>query len=151
METVKERIKKEGTKIRVKVCSEFHVVETPNIRKSILVNLSDFLSDSSLQSLILTTACLCVLGCFHWLLFCALWCSTRMIGSVYFPFGIIVGILEILQMHLLHFRNFSAYLANQEYTALCSAVLGEEVICWSSHKQFQSYLIVSLNGIYNPR
>lgn len=42
----------------------------------------------------------------------ALWCTTKMIGSVRFPFGIIVGILEILQMHLLHLQIFSAYLTN---------------------------------------
>lgn len=65
MEKVKERIKEKGTKIRLDVCSEVYAVETPNLWEEILVNLSYFLSGSSLQNLILTTACLSVLGCFY--------------------------------------------------------------------------------------
>ena len=78
------------------------------------VNLSlkwFFLPDSPYQDQILITACLFVLWCFLLtFLFSALWCSTRVIGSVYFPFGITWEILDALQMHILGFQIFSLHI-----------------------------------------
>lgn len=67
------------------------------VHKEVNLSLKWFLlSDRPYQDQILITACLFVLWCFLLtFLFSALWCSTKVIGSVYFPFGITQEILNV--------------------------------------------------------
>lgn len=80
---------------------------------------------------------------FYWLFFSALWCSTKVIGSVYFPFGITEEILDALQMCVLGLQIFSAHI---KWTRNTSFLKGKEeshsdenafLFCWDIHRSVQ--------------